>query len=167
MKKQALKTKWERYFPPGFDIETELGLFIAALVWSSAWSIIGYFNRLLSALHHDFSGSAKTMPYFYEVLGNAFFWFPIAIAFMLLSIIMNYSYHHSGSKSIYLMRRIPSKWELHRRCMTAPMTAAAITVVIGIILFFVYYAFYELLVPEIFHPHANQLKLLWENWRLM
>ena len=65
------------------------------------------------------------------------------------------------------MRRLPNKWELHRRCLTAPIMAAAITVVIGIILFFVYYAFYELLVPEKFHPYANQLKLLWENWKLM
>ena len=74
MKKQALKTKTERLFPVGFEWQTELSMFAAALIWSSLWGIIGFYNRLSVAFDHIENGG--DMLQFYEVLGNAIFWFP-------------------------------------------------------------------------------------------
>lgn len=35
-----------------------------------------------------------------------------------------YARHTQGSMSIYTMRRLPDKWELHRRCWMQPMLSA-------------------------------------------
>lgn len=165
MKKPALKINWEKHFPPGFEWETERGLFTAAFVISCLWSLT-FFHRFIEAVHYMLD--RQGVPYFYEILGNAFFCFPIAIAFMLASIAMNYAHHHSGSKSIYLMRRLPDPWERHRRCVEVPLWSAAITVLAAITLFFIYYGIYILWIRHHgYHPYAKQLLLLLKNWSVM
>ena len=164
MKKRALKINWEKHTPPGLDWETERGLFIAAFVISCLWSL-GFFLRFSDAVHYV---EDTPVPYFYEVLGNAFFCFPIAMAFMLVSIALNYSHYHSGSKSIYLMRRLPDPWERHRRCLTVPLWSAVITLLAAMVLFFLYYGAYMLWTTKHgYHPFANQLELLLKNWSVM
>ena len=164
MKKQRSKINWEKHTPPGFDYETERSIFVAALIISILWSL-GFFSRFLDEVHYV---NVAPTPYFYEVLGNAFFCFPIAIALMLSSIAMNYAHYHSGSKSIYLMRRLPNRWERHRRCIEIPLASAAITLLTAILIFFIYYFFYMFWINKHgYHPYANQLKLLLENWRVM
>ncbi len=164
MKKQALKTKTERLFPVGFEWQTELSMFAAALTWSSLWGIIGFYNRLSVAFDHIENGG--DMLQFYEVLGNAIFWFPIAAAFMLVSIALHYAHHQSGSKSIYLMRRLPDRWELHRRCLTVPIAAVIVCAAIAAALFFIFYWSYMLLTPEeLLRP--GQLELVLKYWSVM
>ena len=165
MKKQRSKINWEKHTPPGFEYETELSIFFAALIISVLWSL-SFFTRFSNVA--TYISEWRGIPYFYELLGNAFFCFPIAIALMLSSIAMNYAHYHSGSKSIYLMRRLPNKWELHRRCIEIPLASAAITLLTAIIIFFIYYLIYMLWINKHgYHPYANQLKLLLENWRVM
>ena len=164
MKKRASKINWEKHTPPGFDWEMERGLFIAALVISCLWSL-GFFFRFSDAAHYV---EDTPVPYFYEVLGNALFCFPIAIAFMLVSIALNYAHFHSGSKSIYLMRRLPDPWERHRRCLMVPLWSALITLLAAILLFFIYYGVYMLWITKHgYHPFANQRELLLKNWSVM
>ncbi|MBR5490728.1 MAG: hypothetical protein IKV79_05600 [Oscillospiraceae bacterium] len=165
MKKQRSKINWERHTPPGFDYETERSLFIAALIISVLWSL-SFFARFFDAV--IYLGEWHNAPYFYELLGNAFFCFPIAIALMLSSIAINYAHYHSGSKSIYLMRRLPNRWERHRRCIEIPLASASITFLTAIIIVFIYYLIYMFWINKHgYHPYANQLKLLLENWRVM
>ncbi len=165
MKKSILKIKWEKHVPPGFEWETERGLFIAALVIACLWSM-GFFINFSDAVHYAID--RNDVPYFYEVLGKSFFCFPIAIVFMLASIALNYAHYHSGSKSIYLMRRLPNGWELHRRSITVPLWSAAITLAAAVVLFFIYYGVYMLWISKHgYHPYANQLELLLKNWSVM
>ena len=35
-----------------------------------------------------------------------------------------YHYHTEGSMSVYTMRRLPNKWEYHRRCWKQPILSA-------------------------------------------
>ena len=165
MKKRALKINWAKHTPPGFDWETERGLFIGALGIACFVSFF-FFVNLSDAAHYALDRNSA--PYFYEVLGKSFLCFPIAIAIMLGSIAMNYAHYHAGSKSIYLMRRLPDPWERHRRCITVPLWAAAITLAAAIVLFFVYYGIYMAWITKHgYHPYANQLELLLKNWSVM
>lgn len=165
MKKRALKINWEKHVPPGFDWEMEKWLFTAVYVISCLWSLL-FFVRFTEAA--TFAGERNSIPYFYEVLGKSFFCFPIAIAFMLISIAMNYAHYHSGSKSIYLMRRLPDPWERHRRCITVPLWSAAISILTACALFFIYYGVYmSWITKHGWHPYANQLELLLKNWSVM
>ena len=65
-----------------------------------------------------------------------------AILFMLGFIVYFYFYHRQESRSIYLMRRLPDRWELHRRCLTAPLAGivfyAAATFTLILITFAIY-----------------------------
>jgi len=165
MKKQALKTKWERYYPLGFEHETERSIFVACLFGASVWGIIGFYNRYSFWIN---SLDKRNPEYrnFYEILDKAFFWFPIVLAFLLAAVIMHYAYHHTGSKSIYLMRRLPSKWELHRRCFAGPIVCAVILLAVGIVLFGIFYASYMLFTPDEWLT-GNQLKKLFMFWSVM
>ena len=164
MKKRASKIDWAQHFPPGFEWQHEKGLFTVFLSFAAGWAIIGYFSRLSTELEELEKG--YDMAYFYDVLGNAFSWFPIVIAVMLLTIVIHYAHHHSGSKSIYLMRRLPDKWELHRRCITAPAVSALVALLVAVILFFIFYAAYMILMPEVCLK-PGQLEQLLKNWSVM
>ncbi len=165
MKKQVSKAKWERLFPPGFDWENERSLFIGLLSGASAWCLLGFWARIGYALGQLKDSTAVMRP-FYEVMGNGLFFFPIFIAIMLAAIIMHYAHHHIGSKSIYLMRRLPQKWELHRRCLSFPLISATVAAFVAVVLFFICYGIYMAVSPE--HLRADsQLRLLIENWNIM
>lgn len=46
------------------------------------------------------------------------------IAVMALQVWRHYRWHTRDSMSIYTMRRLPDRWELHRRCWTVPVLAS-------------------------------------------
>ena len=88
--------------------------------------------------------------------------------FLILSIVMlghivyNYAYYHKGSKSIYLMKRLPNGFEIHRRALTVPLLSVAATAAIAIISIFIYFIIYVLATPKICLPHD-----VWgELWRI-
>ena len=58
-----------------------------------------------------------------------------------------YDWHTQGAMSVYTMRRLPNRWELHIRCLTVPVVTAALAVVLALLLLTLYYAFYCWLVP--------------------
>lgn len=166
MKKKALKINWERHCPPGFDVKLELSMFAGALIISCLWSL-SYIASFLDAVHY-LGEWERHIPYFYELLRKSFFCFPIALAFMLASVILNYAHYYSGSKSIYLMRRLPNRWELHRRSLELPILAAALTLISAAVLLFIYYGIYMLWINKHgYHLYANQLELLLKNWSVM
>ena len=72
----------------------------------------------------------------------------------------HYAYHRQGSKSIYLMRRLPSKLELHRRCLTLPIAGILIALLTAFLLLLIYYAVYMNVTPaECLMP--GQWQKLW------
>ncbi len=169
MKKQVLKIDWEKLYPPGYEWQTERGIFSGAIIGASMWGIIGFFSRYshwLDQLKSDARGYIPEVMNFYEILGNAFFCFPIIIAFMLAAIAMHYAHHHSGSKSIYLMRRLPSRWELHRRCLAGPIIFILIAIAVALVLFFIFYSVYMIFTPDEWLTH-DQLKKLFMFWSVM
>jgi len=78
----------------------------------------------------------------------------------LSHVIVHYQYHHRVSKSIYTMKRLPNRWELHRRCWSLPLCCFAAVLLTGFLLLLVYYAVYLLVTPaENLAP--DQWKKLW------
>lgn len=45
-----------------------------------------------------------------------------------------YASHTQGSMAVYTMRRLPDKWEYHRRCWTQPILSAAAELLIFAVL---------------------------------
>lgn len=63
---------------------------------------------------------------------------------MLGAAVQNYFGHFQGSRSIYLMRRLPQRWELARRCLGEPALCLAGSFIIYLltgVTCFIYYWF--------------------------
>lgn len=78
--------------------------------------------------------------------------FCILVLFLLALIPVNYSAFYRGSKSIYVMRRLPNRWELGRRCAALPLLSAGGTLALMGLLTLLYYALYLLITPKVCLP---------------
>ena len=71
-----------------------------------------------------------------------YFW-----VFMGLEVWDCYDYHKKSTKSIYLMRRLPDKWELHRRCWGRPVIHCILSLLAVAAMTLVYFLLYLTLTP--------------------
>ena len=105
------------------------------------------------------------MPDFVNILGNNLLQHVIfgILAFIFASAI-HYAYYRADSKSIYLMRRLPNSFELHRRCLLLPALYAVDFLLMGAVLLFIYYAIYMISTPEA-ALMPGQWQRLWSVFR--
>lgn len=97
-----------------------------------------YFVDLINSKGHvsNFFSEAVFFPFAFPILGG------ICLA------VYNYIGFHSGSKSHYLMRRLPNRWEYHRRCLALPLMTILASLILIPLLLGLYYAIYILFTPE-------------------
>ena len=130
------------------------------LIVSIAYSLL-FFVRLYSTANfleevmrsgmaEDIIGPHYTAHFPEEILGFALSGFFVVFICMVGMILYHYSYHWYGSKSIYLMRRLPDQMELHRRCLTLPVLTMVLSVVLAFVLYCVYYRIYRVVIPPEF-----------------
>lgn len=150
-----MRINWNRYGPPGLEIITERNYFLGGLGLSGVFSL-GYLFKLageISDLYY-YDGQIKilregvVMPDFVEVLGNSLTGFWILCLCMLAVAAYHYASHWQGSKSIYVMRRLPKRMEMHRRCLTLPAVGVVVSVIAAFLVMAIYYGIYMLAVPE-------------------
>ena len=161
------KPDLSRFAPPGMNIQQELKLFLwgygASVVFSlrflwrygfAYYQLYGYENNVYGLL------SYVSMDDFVWLIEDVFDLFPILGICLVLWAVLHYAYHWQGSRSIYLMRRLPSRWELHRRCLALPAAGAVICILTVTVLFFLFYALYMLATPAaVLKP--GQWDLIW------
>ena len=144
----------EQFFPVGIEPKQEfmwMGLGLGAAFLYSA----GFLIALGSAYQNLFSNRGgvrrllerAVMPDFGYLLGRGLAGFLVVALCMTGLAAYHYAYHFQGSKSIYLMRRLPQRWELLRRCVTAPALGAVAALVLAVVTLFVYYGVYLLVTP--------------------
>lgn len=151
-----MKIEWEHYVPPGINHMRELKWIRAGLLASGIYSlgfVISYIESY-RALFWDLDkekGIIKgaMMPDFVDLLGYHLFGFAMLALCMLAVILAHYLYHFQGSKSIYLMKRLPNRFEFWRRCLTLPVATAMISVLIALILLLLYFGIYLLVTPDL------------------
>ena len=74
----------------------------------------------------------------------------------------HYCYHYQDSRSIYLMRRLPNRRELWRRCLGLPLLGVAACGVLSAAHVLVFYAIYHYAAsPQCLQP--GQWRMLWES----
>ncbi|MEG2000241.1 MAG: hypothetical protein RR053_02440 [Evtepia sp.] len=149
-----MKTKVEKYFPVGIGYLRE-----------SLWIVIGFLASVLYSLtffvkyktQYDFLFAVVkgkrlllpnvSMPDFKTILGDSLVGFVILIFCMLVLIYYHYRYHYEGSKSIYLMKRLPNRYELLRRCVTVPLVVLVVSFLTALLLLWLYFEFYLWTTP--------------------
>lgn len=70
--------------------------------------------------------------YFGRLTTHALTLFPLVYVWCLCMIGFCYGHHFIGSHSIYVMRRLPDRWELLRRVVTVPLGLLGVSLVITI-----------------------------------
>ena len=154
------KMRWlENYTPLGIDAGKQVGWWLAGVVIATLHSmlfLIRYFNirtdlYLLKA-GNGVTAESAIMPDFETLTEDVFLTFYLVSIITLLIIIYHYFYHYQGSKMMYLMKRLPDKWELHRRCITLPVIGAVLLMAWMFIVRMLYYTIYILCTPSQYLP---------------
>ena len=133
----------KRHLPLGWDWED--------LRWGLGWGHVASLSSVLIFLNRYIDARGALYSYIQTLDGKlvkelvpgriiAPFWelmagmpylgmwcFLLAMAWQALR---HYQYHTRDSMPIYLMRRLPDKWELHRRCLTVPVLSAITNVLL-------------------------------------
>lgn len=165
------KPDLQRLVPPGVNAQQELhwicGGWALSLLYSLGF-VTGYSqerNNLYmtvttSAGRQRVLRSGAVMPDFADLLGTHLYGFLLVALCVLAVVVYHYLYHRQGSKSIYLMRRLPDGMELHRRCWTLPVLGALASILLAFVLLMIYYAVYILVTPKSCLP-PDQWQKLW------
>ena len=143
-----MKIDLSRHAPPGINLEAEKALFFWGNLLSCSGALV-FFRRY----DHHLQFIAKTsdlteifpgaiMEDFVVLIDRCFVGFAIVALCMVFLTGYHYWYHWQDSRSIYLMRRLPKRWELHRRCVVLPLIAIILSACIAFILLLLLYAFY-------------------------
>ena len=143
------------WVPAGVDLRQEAkwiggGLGISFLYSLTFFASYANENRALYWVR----GSEKVlrdgavMADFKAVLGNSLVGFWVVALCMAALLVYHIVYHYQGSKSIYLMRRLPSRRELWRRCVALPLLAALLSLCLAMTALVLYYMFYMASTPE-------------------
>lgn len=146
----------ERLSPAGYNMRMELKYFAGGLIVSFVYSL-NYVFRFLSArrsLYYYLRTTGEwvlregaVMKDFAALLGSSLLLFRVLALCMALTAALHYAYHRRGSRSDYLMRRLPDRWEMHRRCLTIPVCTALISLTAWFALLLIYYGLYMLATP--------------------
>lgn len=157
MRRKMDVKKLEKYTPPGIDFANQFKLCMCG--WSAAigWSI-SYLVKYATARADLYKYSLKgpviregaVITSFYDLVHeglDSFDGFTMFYLVMLGVLVYHYIYYYQGSKSIYLMRRLPDKWEMHRRSITLPFAMLVIGALTQMALWMLYYGIYLTCTP--------------------
>lgn len=148
--------KIRKFIPIGYKPEKELWVYGSVIMMAVTRSLL-YFLSYYSAYNAMFQyyGDKKvlieniTMDNFCDIIADGTFdVFKIAVFIFLAMIGVNYGYHYRDSKSIYTMRRLPNKYELHIRCIAFPAAAILLSIVISFSLLMIFYIHYMTVTPD-------------------
>ena len=150
-----LRIDWSRLVPMGMNGEKVWAGLMAGLgaAWGLSWPFFVRFWNAVDALYVNRRGTkvlrqGVVMEPFHEVLGGALTGFGLFALCMPVLVVWNYFYHYQGSRSIYLMRRLPDRWELPRRCLAQPLAALALCAAAAAVTLLFYCAFYRFITPK-------------------
>ena len=77
-----------------------------------------------------------------ELMSNVFIFFPVCFVIAFVEVILNYRSFYRPAKSIYVMKRLRSGSELHKRCWAIPLLTVFVTLITCVLLgslFMLYY----------------------------
>lgn len=153
--KQRVMKCLDDFTPPGISAGKELGGFAGGL--AVAWLIsMNYFNRLANARAELFHIHERrrvliegaVMENFSSVLGDSLNSFGFLCILLLGLVVWHYLYYHQETKSIYLMKRLSSRLEIHKRAWTLPLLAIAVTLIAVFLVLLLYFGIYMIATPE-------------------
>ncbi len=160
-----LPDKLKDLLPPGVSLEKELiefSVYYLLFVFLYSLNFIGNFSTAKSRIFDDGIWTGEKIAPFSILMSHVFrgFWvlLPVILIFQPLAFRKTF---FTGSKSIFLMKRLPEKHELLKRIFGFPLFELFLTVILLVILTLLYRLVYFLCTPKAALPGL----MLFEFWR--
>lgn len=151
-----MRIDFSRYVPLGLNGKKEAQWLAAGIGCAALIAVIRFLGQYFHALDHLYrivpEVGRQLIPWavmtdFSElIVGCELGFLLICLAMVALSA-YHYYYHTLGSKPIYLMRRLPRHWELHRRCLTLPAAGVVSSMAVLGALSALFYLIYRFCTP--------------------
>ena len=151
-----MKPDLSRLYPLGWPWQRELRYTGLALGFAALYAFFRFVFPMQQAINqlYQLQGQKRVLipgavvPPFPALYQGAAAGFVLVALCLILLPIFHYRWHYQGSRSIYLMRRLPNRWELHRRCLALPLAALAICPVLALALRLACFGIYLALTPD-------------------
>ncbi|MBQ3089707.1 MAG: hypothetical protein IJD21_03990 [Oscillospiraceae bacterium] len=158
------KLELDRHCPAGMGSSTAVAYYTTTFLLGSFYAAVNYslqIQRLRRMAWDITSGRHEVaLPTFHATVEQALFPFLLFALGGLVLVGLNYLYHYQGSRSIYLMRRLPRRWELLRRCTTLPLAGGVLLLVWALLLALLFRPFYLAILPEGYEA-AGLIAVFW------
>ena len=159
-------------FPPGYDGESEYKririFFWIAVVWSFQF-FFRYYNAYkdlfynassmmlstkysgMGLQHGDLLPGAKIEPFGDILAGSMLLFIPLILTVAAAGVV-HYLYYNQGSRTIWLIRRLPDRKYLWKTCGLGPVFGMAVCLVTMGVLLGLYYWIYVTVTPVVCLP---------------
>ncbi|MBE5950473.1 MAG: hypothetical protein E7260_02640 [Lachnospiraceae bacterium] len=146
---EAFWAKVERLSPPGQDVNSLRIIYPISLALSQVALFFDFINRWTEAESiievyriGETLCTTGVLPGYLYLITHAFRWPGYLVLLFLCFVIGNYTCYYQESKSIYTMKRIPDRFEIHKRAWAVPflfvLGLLAVSVVTALLCMFIY-----------------------------
>ena len=162
MRSTKTALRFDRFAPPGMPLKHMTDSFVGGNIIAALWAFFAFlisYSADLDDLYYTYLGvkhiyEGAVMPDFTDTLGGSLIIFNILALWMLGYAVYFYMSYYRGSKSIYTMRRLPDRWEIHKRSITLPLLAIAAILVVAFVMTMICFATYMIFTPDqCLQPH--------------
>ena len=153
------KIDWKKFDPPGMDGSKEQGFYMIGVIASLVYSL-GYFGLYWDAYRRLFQKEGDTkvirperaMEPFWALVDKHLMGYLIVGLCLFVTVWMRYSYYRQGSRSDYLMRRLPDAQLYHRTCWVRPLVRMGLCALAALVTLLVYFLVYVVMTPDVCLP---------------
>lgn len=164
-----MKKKLRNLVPPWTDGVAHLQICLVALIGPSLISLGIFHAELQETLNilcvwqdatQRVFPPGRMMHDFVTLLHGVWplFWVPLVTA-VILGVVNRHGFSQ-GSKAVYLMRRLPDRWEYPRRCFALPLLTLLLGMALTVLVLLACWGLYTHFTPEYAIPPNQWEKLL-------
>ena len=150
----ALRRTLERILPPNVPADTMHGIIVGSLAIGALAAAIDFIARYSTAYRSLFGwngwlSDTALMNSFSAYAEPVVIVFGVVVLLALLSAVMLYSSYYQGSRSIYLMRRLPDgRRILRRQIWSVPLRVMVLLLLLGMVMLAASWLVWRFVTPE-------------------
>jgi len=167
------RINWNNLVPPGRNGTLQRNWLLGGLAAAFVCTILfflseyGEHKAMLELAEKMYPGGpGQLLPDFEWLVAVPSLSFAVVFGVALPQICYNYIYTRRGSRSDYTLRRLPDKWEWHRRCLAVPVLAVSGGMLLLALALVLCFLIYQFATPPQFLRCNQEGAELWQYGRI-